>query len=187
MQQSCNTSWYTPHSIYQQEMHQVCSCLQASKPVCGCSAPHDALTVHKGLKRTHTVADLLQAVYDTLETKDVYSPFFGNCLKDTMEKEHHLSEYSAEDGKQPIIVGAAAGKYMVSTSCCRRFRCNGLLCVTLLSLAKLCNMMSRYTTKGSIAADIVARQVLSVHTQDVQDCVLLFAGEKLVWLQAHKL
>lgn len=36
--------------------------------------------------------EMVQAVYDTLVTKDVYSPFFGNCVKGVMDPGKSLGD-----------------------------------------------------------------------------------------------
>jgi hypothetical protein len=51
----------------------------------------------------------LQAVYDTLETKDVYSRFFGGCMAGAMEENSTLAANNGEF----INVGEAAAKYTV--------------------------------------------------------------------------
>jgi hypothetical protein len=54
----------------------------------------------------------LQAVYDTLETKDVYSRFFGGCKAGAMEEGSTLGK----NNRDFINVGEAAAKYKVSIS-----------------------------------------------------------------------
>lgn len=51
----------------------------------------------------------VQAVYDTLETKDVYSRFFGGCMAGAMVKGSTLGANNGEF----INVGEAAAKYTV--------------------------------------------------------------------------
>jgi hypothetical protein len=51
----------------------------------------------------------MQAVYDTLETKDVYSRFFGGCKAGAMTEGSTLGE----NNRKFINVGEAAAKYKV--------------------------------------------------------------------------
>ena len=76
--------------------------------------------------------ELVQAVYDTLLTKDVYSQCFGECYPDVaMEEGSTLASLSGPDGYFPYFTGPKAGQYKVgsSESCacasCARCACAG--------------------------------------------------------------
>jgi hypothetical protein len=57
---------------------------------------------------------MVQAVYDTLLTKDVYSLYFGNCVPDVMMEDQKLS---CPKVKQYTQLGDEAQKYTVSHLC----------------------------------------------------------------------
>ncbi|WIA17727.1 hypothetical protein OEZ85_009243 [Tetradesmus obliquus] len=61
------------------------------------------------IKEVTKYGEMVQAVYDTLETKDVYSRFFGGCMAGAMVKGSTLGANNGEF----INVGEAAAKYTI--------------------------------------------------------------------------
>jgi hypothetical protein len=61
------------------------------------------------LQHINPIYAVLQAVYDTLETKDVYSRFFGGCMAGAMMEGSTLGDNNIKF----INVGEAAAKYTV--------------------------------------------------------------------------
>ena len=70
------------------------------------------------LREAVMYGEMVQAVYDTLLTNDVYSPYFGNCVPGLMQPKKKLGEtvqnYTqlGEEAKQYTV------RWCIGSSCC---------------------------------------------------------------------
>lgn len=77
--------------------------------LCGATSGSDARAT-AALVAALAMPHLLQAVYDTLQTKDVYSRFFGRCIAGALKPGSTLQE---NKDKQYILVSKEAAQYKV--------------------------------------------------------------------------
>jgi hypothetical protein len=97
--------------------------------------------------------EMVQAVYDTLLTKDVYSQCFGECYPDeAMTEGTTLGSIGGPDGYFPYFVGPKAGQYKVGQD-------TGPACKSLLWLSLsgfLCLICKQYKLSTCLMASAVA-------------------------------